>query len=152
MNLLRDIEALAPQLAAAAQVEYDAWEVDADGLDPEVGEGGICDRVADAMGTVLAQHGINVTEGGQDGDDHAFLYAYNDTEAVEVDIPPGVYETGAGYNWKKRPDITIGTDDVMINPVRREDILGESVDSTGFSIDESLTPAQFVQMVEATNY
>jgi len=135
MNLLQTIRSLAPLLASVAQAEYDAWEVDAGGMDPEIGEGGICDRVADAMGTVLAQHGIDVTEGGQDGDDHAFLYAYNETEAVEVDIPPGVYETGSGYSWKKRLGVTIGADDVMINPVRREDILGESVDSTGFNIE-----------------
>ncbi len=61
-------------------------------------------------------------DGGQDGDDHAYLIVYNDSEAYIVDIPPGVYEEGGGYNWQKKPDVTIQASDVIIEPINRKDL------------------------------
>jgi hypothetical protein len=120
--LLRRLEALRPKLAAAAQKVYDAWEVDEDGFDGEVGTGGVCDQVAEAMHGVIDFDDVTVIDGGHDGDDHAFLIVYDDRDAFAVDIPPGVYETGGGYDWKKIPDVTIDGDDVEIYPVRRSDV------------------------------
>lgn len=64
----------------------------------------------------------NVVEGGQDGDDHAWIIVYDDVEAVGVDIPPHVYEIGGGYNWRKIPDVRIKPSDVDIFPIKRSDI------------------------------
>lgn len=120
---LRDrLAALRPQLAAAAQREYDAWQQDDEGLDEECGEGGICDLVADGIGDVLGKHGIDFTEGGHEGDDHAWLIAYDDRDAFGVDIAPGVYETGGGYSWKKRKGVKIGPEDVVVFKLKRSDL------------------------------
>ncbi len=113
---------LRPQIAAAAQEVYNHWEQDVDGIDITLGSGGICDQVLEAMGGVVNSiPGVDVTDGGQDGDDHAYLVAYSQTEAYGVDIPPGVYETGGGYNWKKIPDVVIDASDVIIFPLNRAD-------------------------------
>ena len=61
-------------------------------------------------------------DGGQDGDDHAYLIVYNDVEAYIVDIPPEVYEEGGGYNWQKKPNVTINAEDVGIEPIKRSDL------------------------------
>jgi len=113
---------LRPALAAAAQGVLNEWEQNEDGIDEEFGEGGACDTVANEMGGVLAQAGIDVTEGGHDGDDHAYLIAYDDEEAFVVDIPPGTYETGGGYRWRKRPNVRLQEDDVVVERINRSDI------------------------------
>jgi|SRR5215475_4460030 len=115
---VKDAHALKPDLATAAQMEYDAWDQDEEGFDCEVGTGGICDRVADAMENVLsADHGIETARGGQAGDDHAYILANLKEGVYSVDIPPGVYETGGGYTWQKIPDVKISPDDVQIDRV-----------------------------------
>jgi hypothetical protein len=123
-DLRRRLLSLRPLLVAAAQEEYDSWDPDYDPEygDPEVGGGGICDAVANAMGDVLAGAGIDQMDGGQDGDDHAFIIAYDDTDAFVVDIPPGVYETGGGYSWKKRKGVTIGPENVVIEKIDHRDL------------------------------
>lgn len=115
------IHALRPKLAAEAQKHYDDWAQDEDGVDEEYGEGGICDHISDGLSSVLHQHigNINITDGGADGDDHAFPVVYDRDHAFAVDIPPYVYETGGGYRWKKNPDVTIRPEDVEIEPLNR---------------------------------
>jgi hypothetical protein len=65
---------------------------------------------------------VDITEGGHQGDDHAWLIAYTDHEAFGIDIPPGIYETGSGYNWKKRPGVKLTANDVEIFRLNRADI------------------------------
>jgi hypothetical protein len=119
--LRRKLEALRPYFARAAQKVVDAWEQNEDGEDEELGEGGVCDRVADALGTVIAATipNVELTDGGHEGDDHAFVIVYSDAEAFSVDIPPGVYEVGGGYRWKKRAGAHIGPEDIAIDPIPR---------------------------------
>lgn len=116
--------ALRPRLAAAAQQVYDGWE--GDGEDPELGSGGICDEVAEIMGNVISERvsDVEIFDGGQDGDDHAWVIAQRDGEAYGVDIPPGVYESGGGYNWRKRAGVTIQPDHVVVFPVPVQDESG----------------------------
>ena len=111
--LQQRLESLRPQLAAAAQAVYDDWEGDDD---MTLGYGGICDEVSQAMAGVIVGtlEGVEVDDGGQDGDDHAWLVVSDGTDTVEVDIPPGVYETGGGYNWQKIEGVTIAPQDVVI--------------------------------------
>lgn len=114
--------ALRPQIANAAQEVYNSWMQDTEGMDEEIGGGGICDQVAQAIAGVINIEEAEITDGGQDGDDHAYLIVYNSTEAYEVDIPPGVYETGGGMNWRKIPDVVISANNVFIGPINRSDL------------------------------
>ena len=124
-GLLDRLRRLRPEFARAAQMIYDAWQQDEDGFDDEVGAGGICDEIASEMAGILAMAGISTVEGGQDGDDHAYLYAYDDRDAFEVDLPHQLYERGSGYSWTKIPEVVFELDDIEITRVNREDILGE---------------------------
>jgi hypothetical protein len=113
-----ELLALRGRLAEAAQTVVDAWGQDEDGFDEELGTGGPCDRVADAMSGVLAEAlpDAEVEDGGQDGDDHAFLLVTLGGERFIVDVPPRVYEVGGGYSWKKIPGARISEDDVVVEP------------------------------------
>ena len=110
-------------MARAAQKVYDEWEVDEDGLDDVYGGGGICDDIASAMGDVVSRalDDVTVVDGGQDGDDHAFIVVLTDTEAVAVDIPPSVYERGGGFSWEKIPGVRFDSGDVVLDHLRRRD-------------------------------
>lgn len=122
MDLARKLRALRPQIAKAAQEILDDWNQDEDGIDEEFGGGGACDRIADAMRDVIsdALPDVEFQEGGQDGDDHAFIIAYDADEAFAVDIPPSVYETGGGYSWKKIEGAEVLASDVVIWEVDRD--------------------------------
>lgn len=126
MGLRESIEALRPELARAAQKVVDSWEQDEEGMDDEFGEGGVCDFVARAMSAVLVNiEGVELTDGGQDGDDHAFVIVYDDKDAFAVDIPPGVYETGGGYSWKKIDGAVVRPNDVLVHEIKRSDVVGD---------------------------
>lgn len=107
---------LRPLLAKAAQEEYDEWQPDPEEGDPECGFGGICDRIADRLSDVINEHfpDVDVIEGGQPGDDHAYNIYRIGGEHFGVDIHPNVYETGGGYNWKKIPDVQFQPEDVDV--------------------------------------
>ncbi len=119
--LLHYLQEATPEMAAEAQKIYDSWEQDENGEDPENGIGGICDEIANAITGVIYDKvpiECSVTEGGQPGDDHAYVIVYMDNEfgkeVYAVDIPHGVYETGGGYSWKKIPDVKFKASDVEI--------------------------------------
>jgi hypothetical protein len=105
-------------MAVAAQAVVDAWEQDEDGVDEELGTGGVCDRVTDAMRTVIASAlpDVDIQDGGQEGDDHAFLLVDFKGQCYVVDVPPGVYETGGGYVWRKIQGARITAADIVIEP------------------------------------
>ncbi len=104
------------------QAVYDAWEQDDEGLDEEFGAGGICDGIANILAGEFSNHGFDTTDGGQDGDDHAFIFVGKDNRAFVVDIPPGVYEYGSGYRWSKRKDVQFSIDDFYIDEVAYADV------------------------------
>ncbi len=101
------IEAVRDELARAAQGELDGWDWS---------DGGACDAVADALHSVLAEAGIDATGGGHEGDDHAWLIAYDDAsrQACGVDVPARVYEVGGGYSWTPIDGASVGPSDVEI--------------------------------------
>ncbi len=121
-QLFQRIRAAVPEMLQAAQAEYDAWDQNEEGEDPELGGGGICDQIAQALGGVLGGAGVDTMEGGQPGDDHAYLIAYDDQEAYEIDIDPCTYERGGGYSWRKVPDVTFVPEDLLIHPINRADL------------------------------
>lgn len=122
-SLKQELLLLRPQMAQAAQEVYDGWEQDDQGVDEELGSGGICDAISQAIGGVIASSidTVELADGGQDGDDHAFIIAYNEDESYGVDIPPSTYETGGGYNWRKVEDVKFGPQDIEIFDVHHPD-------------------------------
>jgi len=110
-RLYQELLALRPAIAQAAQKVYNEWE-----QEDECDVGGICDEVAREIGEVIVQHihDANVTDGGQEGDDHAWVVVYNQTESYGVDISPHVYEVGSGYCWRKIPGVIFTIKDVEI--------------------------------------
>lgn len=122
MNLYQRILALRPKIVDAAQASYDEWDQDAEGFDPVFGQGGICTDIAQEIGGILSEAGIDVTDGGQDGMDHAWVVAYDERTAYDVDIPCHVYENGAGYTWMKIWGVTFTVDDIVVSKVNRSDL------------------------------
>lgn len=123
--LLDQIKKLTPQLLAAAQQEYDAWDQsDPEHGDPELGMGGICQEIAEAMANVMAENGIDCKTPDNDGVGtypHVWCVAYTDDEAVEVDINPRVYEIQHGwFHWEKRPGVTFRPEHLILEPIDRE--------------------------------
>lgn len=116
---LRALKAIRPGLARAAQKVYDDWEQDCEGIDECYGAGGICDDVAEALAGVIAMafSDVHLYQGGQEGDDHAWTLVRRGQEGYGVDISTGVYESGSGYCWKKKPGIRFKPEDIEIFPV-----------------------------------
>ncbi len=110
-NLYQQLVALRTRMIQVVQKVYDEWE-----QGEECDNGGICDEIAREISSVISQSipDANITEGGHDGDDHAWTIVYDEDESYGVDIPPDVYETGGGYCWKKIPDVKFQIDDVAI--------------------------------------
>ncbi len=136
MGLKESLEALRSEIAKAAQEVLDSWHQDEEGYDEQFGGGGACDAInAEIQRIVGSVDGVEVVDGGHDGDDHAWTVVYDDKEAFAVDIPPGVYETGGGYSWTKIEGATVSPDDVVIEPVRRSDVVGSFMASKGVNID-----------------
>ena len=119
MSLSGEIRALAGDLAQAAQKELDAWAPDAEGYDVEFGYGGACDAICRQLGEVLAEkvEGIELADGGQEGDDHAFVLCTRGGESVVVDIPPYLYERGGGYSWRKIEGVHLEARDVLVEDI-----------------------------------
>lgn len=113
---IKKIEQLRLQLAKVAQQVYDKWEQNADGFDEELGYGGICQDIADAMANVLAHEGFDLTivDSQGVGEQHVWIVVKTDEGVFSVDIPPYVYETGGGFNWKKKHEVEIGPSDVEL--------------------------------------
>lgn len=125
----KDVARLRPQIAAVAQQVYDAWEQDEEGMDEELGEGGICQDIADAVCGLLDENGIECgAVSNSVGDQHVWAIAKLSDGVFIVDINPSVYEVGGGYSWRKRNDVVFDASDVII----------ESIDSNPDSFEQYL--------------
>ena len=112
---------LLPALASAAQGVYNEWDQSGEDGDPTLGFGGICQDVAEAMAGVLASHGFEASSvSAAHGDQHVFVVTALADGVYMVDISPYQYETGAGYAWKKLPDITFSPDMIEITKVSND--------------------------------
>ena len=127
-DLFDKLHALRPQLAVAAQKVYDDWDAsdEVDG-DWQVGSGGICHLIADAMLDVMARAlpDLNMTTVSSSHEVHVYTIVgitkqpENEDDDKEeeyyiVDIRPYLYETGGGYSWQKIPDIEFTPDFITI--------------------------------------
>ena len=121
-RLYNKLMQLRPQFAAAAQKVYDEWDQNNEGIDDTLGSGGICQDIAEAIANVVSfstNYNASTIE-AQCGEQHVWAVVYNKTEAYHVDIHYGVYETGGGYNWKKKPDVKFDANMIEIYPADRE--------------------------------
>lgn len=114
--LYQQLMALRPRMAFAAQKVYNSWEQNEEGIDEELGGGGICDQVSQAIADVIVSsiRNADTAEGGQEGDDHSWLVVYNQQEAYGVDIPCHIYERGGGYSWQKLQGVHFSPNDISI--------------------------------------
>lgn len=117
---VQQIEALRPQMAAAAQKQYDAWHQDEDGYDDELGSGGICHLIADDIASLLGRHGIEAYTVTRSDVQHVHLIAPFREGIYEIDVPYWLYEQGGGFTWRKLPDITFQPDWVVIDRIDRD--------------------------------
>jgi hypothetical protein len=139
-DLATRLNELRPAMAAAAQSIYDAWNPEYDEFgDAEVGGGGICDQIAQAIGEILTDANIDYTEGGHEGDDHAYLITYDDQNSYLVDIPYNHYESGGGMSWTRHPDVTFTPEMIEIYETHRPDWINESYEGLE-DADEFETP------------
>ena len=106
LKSLKDVKRLIPKILNAVQKEYDNWSQDEEGHDEDLGFGGLCQNIADEIAGTLNFAGIDVgTVSATMGEQHVWCICKIAEGVYQIDIPPHVYETGAGYNWKKRPGV-----------------------------------------------
>lgn len=106
-------------LALAAKSVWEEWDQGDDGFDDVLGVGGICQDIAEAMSSVLYEKGVEnvISVHSAVGENHVFLVVLLEDGVYSIDIPPGVYETGGGYVWKKRQDAKFTPDVVIIDRI-----------------------------------
>ena len=115
---LASLKVLIPQMIQAAQKVYDEWDQDNEGLNPELGAGGICQDIAEEMAGVLSMAGIDsATVSASVGDQHVWVFARFSDGVYSIDIPPGTYESGSGYVWRKKKDVRLKPSDLYIDHV-----------------------------------
>jgi len=103
---MSDLNKQLSAMALAAQSAYDQWEQDDEGMDELLGAGGICQDIAEEIAGVLNLSGIDAGTVSQSvGDQHVYAIAKLADGVYEVDISPGWYESGSGYQWKKKPGV-----------------------------------------------
>lgn len=106
------VQALRPQIAAAAQQVYDAWE---QGDDDDLNGGGICHLIADKAADLIGTAGVPVSTQCSTYEQHVYCICQCSEGVYEVDIPYRIYEHGSMFTWTKIPDVTITPDDVVID-------------------------------------
>jgi len=106
LKSIAEIKAIMPQIVAAAQKEYEEWEVDENGMHWLLGSGGICQEIANAMADVLMNAGFEASiVSASIGEQHVYVVLKASEGIFSVDINPYLYETGGGYSWKKIPNV-----------------------------------------------
>lgn len=115
-------ETLRGELARAAQGVYDDWTLDADGYHWQVGAGGICHLIADALLDVLYAKiprfdGATVSS---DHEQHVYVVGRFAEGIYLIDIHHSVYERGGGFTWKKIEDVHFTPHDVTVERLSRD--------------------------------
>lgn len=103
-------------MAAAAQKVYDGWVQDEHGYAEELGTGGICHLIADDLIDVLWNHKIhNCQTVSSTHEQHVYVVGAFREGVYMIDIPWHTYERGAGFSWKKLPDIVFDKDHISVD-------------------------------------
>lgn len=119
-KLERKLHNIKNKLIKAAQKVYNEWD-QINGYDEIYGSGGICQDIAEEISFILNQYNIDciTVDSGGIGEQHVWVIAFDEKEKVayNVDIPPEIYESGGGYNWKKIPNVKFNKHDIFISEV-----------------------------------
>jgi hypothetical protein len=113
--------ALRVEMAKAAQGVYDEWQQDED---DDLGGGGICQDIAEAISGVIYSHIPRIEAGtvsASCGEQHVWVVLYNRINAYEIDIPYYIYERGSGYSWTKIQGVVFRPENISISPIGRGD-------------------------------
>jgi hypothetical protein len=130
-SLFAKLKPLIPKFIEDVQKVLDGWEQDENGEDAELGYGGICQDVAEAIASVCNDNGVScITVSAEMGEQHVWAIAYDEEteESYEIDISPYTYETGGGYTWKKIHGVQIKPEDIHIAYVMYDDFKGNLED------------------------
>lgn len=114
-SIAKITDAVKIKLAQAAQKQYDAWQLNDEGYDEEVGTGGICHLIADDLADALSAAGIECQTVSSNFEQHVYLVGKFREGVFMIDIPYHIYETGGGYNWKKIPDVQFDASHIKIS-------------------------------------
>jgi hypothetical protein len=123
-----DIMTLRAELSETAQKVYNGWDED---YAEELGGGGICQDIAEAFVEVLDKHGIEAgTVSASVGEQHVYAVAKTEDGVFEVNISPYIYESGSGYNWKKKLNVKFTPENVTVSllykdPEKYEDCIDD---------------------------
>jgi len=110
-----ELRSLVPEFLRVAQEVYDAWELDDEGYDWQVGGGGICHLIADEIAGVVSQVARTCSTVSATDEVHVYTVAALDSGVWLIDIRPYVYETGGGYSWKKIPGVSFEEADLTFD-------------------------------------
>lgn len=128
------LQALAPELAAAAQRIYDLWDASDETYGDEglgVGFGGICHLIADDLAEIIYNKtGFAAVPQCSAYEQHVYVVVQADDGVYLVDIPYQYYERGGGFSWKKLPDVIfdasmVSIDHVATNPKEMREFVDE---------------------------
>jgi hypothetical protein len=119
---LKDIEAMSSVFAQSAQVVYDNWQQDGDGFDEELGAGGICHLIADAMATDIFNTFPNARACTRclSDEQHVNVLISVREGVYELDIPYRIYETGGGFTWTKREGIIFDAQHISLDALSND--------------------------------
>jgi hypothetical protein len=110
-----ELQRLVPEFLRVAQEVYDAWELDDEGYDWQVGSGGICHLIADEIAGVVSTVAKTCSTVSATHEVHVYTVAALDSGVWLIDIRPWVYETGGGYSWKKIPEVNFEEADLTFD-------------------------------------
>lgn len=119
-----DLEKLKSEFILKAQEIYDNWDQNHDGYDDHYGSGGICDDISDMICDIINDKTkYDCFSLYNEYDYHTSSYAYDSENRIifNIDLPYYIYETGAGYNWKKKPGVKFKEEDIIITQLSYDD-------------------------------
>lgn len=127
-KLYETLMSLRDDFAKNAQALYNEWDQDENGYDEIYGSGGICDDIADVMCTTVQEKtNYDCFSLYNEYDFHTSIYVFDiaTKQIYNVNIPPHVYEIGAGYNWKKIKNVSFNINHINITEVEWDNFLDE---------------------------
>lgn len=83
------------------QEVYDSWEQDENGMDEELGTGGICQDIVDTIISHANNFGYELHSTFDQMTNHVYMIGVFKEGVYSIDIPYSIYEHGAGYQWTK---------------------------------------------------
>ena len=114
LKTLAQLKQKTPKLIEAVQKIYDNWDQsDKEYGDWQVGHGGICHLIVDAMLDVL--NDFDCLSFSLDTEVHVIGIVKLKEGIFSIDIPHGIYEKGGGYTWTKIPEVIFEPNDLIID-------------------------------------